>query len=49
MVIFLFEQWHLGSISCNHNMSESEMFVCLLQHFQGLWMFLVLFYFCPLL
>lgn len=38
----------LGKYSCSCNMSESKMFVCLLQHFQGLLMFLVLFYFCPL-
>lgn len=38
----------LGKYSCSCNMSESKMFVCLLQHFQGLLMFLVLFYFCLL-
>lgn len=37
----------LGKYSCSCNMSESKMFVCLLQHFQGLLMFLVFVLFLP--
>lgn len=37
----------LGKYSCNHNMSESKTLVYLLQHFQGLLMFLAVFYFLP--